>query len=148
MPPKRARKTEEVVAKSIDDMDETELKTYIEEKAAEVAELTALLDAARAKLVDLQKNDDMLSLEDRFNAWANNGASKDTKTLSELRTSIIGDLLNNALSDGCVNRHETKTADCLMEIIYDYAGTEELGEADRKKLQYLMDNNIGEVIFE
>lgn len=146
MPPKRTRK-EESVAKSIDDMNEEELHIFVTEKEVEVAELTDILDKARGRLIELQSANSNLSFEDRFMAWNENGPTKITKTLSELRKTIIGDLLANALSDGCVNKHETKTADCILDIAFDYAGGQ-LSKKDEEMLQYLMDNNIGHVRFE
>jgi hypothetical protein len=124
-----------------------ELEIYIANASELAATVATNIENAKQRLLTMQTAN-VGTLDQRFNLWNDSGVSREKKTMSELKGTIIGKLLSECLADGCVNRYETKTADCILDIIYDYNGSEDLSAENTLLVEYLMEQNIGEITFE
>lgn len=133
------RKTEE--------RDESGLQEYIAATEKELKDLTESLQQAKKQLLALKLKKSK-SIDDRLEHWTNSGLNKEKKSLFELRGTVLGTMMKQALLDGCVHKHETKDVSCIVDIIYDYNEAEELSPANAEVVEYIMANNIGEIIFE
>jgi hypothetical protein len=136
-------------------LNKDQLEKYISDLSQITADIDNSLNAAKKRLLTLKTTKDSadgsteeVSLESRLAAWLESGVKRDSKTLHDFKGTAIAPLLSDCMNDGCVARHETKTVDCIVDIIFDYNGEEKLTPKYAKMVECLMEHNVGEVTFD
>jgi hypothetical protein len=78
------------------------------------------MNASKRRLLTLQETEQPLSIDERFRNGEKNGlGTNSNKYITDLQGACLYTTPLQALEHGCVRRFETKTAGCIMGIIYD-----------------------------